>query len=345
MNIRARITTQHIPLIRANVIQGFVTFLEEIGSPAENLLVKAKLPVSALHVPESLIPFRQVTDFYEQAAHQEGCENFGLLVGQRTQIGDLGAFGRLLCQTLTLHDAIHTGIHMIVTYTSGERFWLEEQGDQVWLCRNFIDRPDVGIQHADLFSVMVMINLIRLVAGSQWQPKEVHLETRWTPRLNTFEPLSEANIFFEQPATAIVFPRSLLSLPLENSGQHQDFQRYKDFELLHSSAPATNFPGSVRQIIATLLREQQVDIQVVAELVGMSVRTFQRQLNDLDLTYSHLLDQVRFEQSLRLLPHPDIKLADIASELGYTDGANFSRAFKRWTGVSPNEFRRLRWHQ
>jgi AraC-like DNA-binding protein len=343
MNTSARITTQHIPLIRANVIQGFVTFLEEMGSPTKGLLVKAKLPVSALYLPELLIPFKQVIEFYETAAHREGCEYFGLLVGQRTQIADLGAYGRLLCQSLTLHDAIHTGIHMIATYTSGERFWLEEHGEQVWLCRSFLDHLGTGVQHADLFTVMLMINLIRMAAGSQWRPAEVRLETQWRPQLNTFEPLSEANIYFDQPATAVQFPRSLLSLPLGNPIDRQDDQRSKDYEILHSSAPATNFPGSVRQMVAALLREQKTDIQVVAELVGMSVRTFQRQLNDLDLTYSGLLKQARFEQSLRLLRDPDIKLADIATDLGYTDASNFTRAFKRWTGVSPTEFRQLQW--
>ncbi|QYO67891.1 AraC family transcriptional regulator [Leptolyngbya sp. 7M] len=343
MNVSTKTGTPHIPLIRANVLKGFVTFLEEIGSPTQHLLVNAKLPPSALHKTESLLPFKQVIEFYAKAAYEAGCEYFGLLVGQRTQIADLGAYGRLLCQSLTLHDAINKGIHMIPTYTSGEWYWLEEQGERVWLCRNFVHGLDAGLQHADHFSVMLSINLIRMAAGQQWRPTEVHFKTQHAPGLKSFEPLANAKIHFEQPATAIVFPRSLLSLPLQNKGNHQDIQRYKDYELLHSSAPATSFSGSIRQVIAPLLREQQTDIQVAAELAGMSVRTFQRQLHDLDLTYSRLLDQVRFEQSLRLLLDPDIKLVNIASELGYTDAANFTRAFKRWTGLSPTEFRHLRW--
>lgn len=114
---------------------------------------------------------------------------------------------------------------MIATYTSGERFWLEEQGDQIWFCHNFD------------------------TAGG-WtgrRPTEMHLETRRLGGLN------------------------------------------------------------------------------------------------MNLTYSHLVEQVRFEQSLRLLHDPAVKLADIASELSNTDAANFTRGFKRWTGVSPTEFRHLRW--
>lgn len=334
---------KHIPLIRANVLKGFATLLEETGVSAEHLLSEVKLPVSALQTPESLLPFKQVTEFYAAAARKTGCEQFGLLVGQRTSIAHLGAYGRLLSQSLTLHDAINKGIHMVPTYTSGERFWLEEHGDQIWICRRFVDTLDRNMQHADHFSVMVIINLIRMAAGPQWRPNQIFLQTSLNPGLENFEALSEAAILFQQKATVVAFPRSFLILPLRNLSNYHNCQRYEDYELLHLSAPATTFPGSVRQIVATLLQEQQTDIRVVAEIVGMSVRTFQRQLNELDLTYSRLVEQVRFEQSLRLLSAPEAKLAEIAGELGYTDAANFTRAFKRWTGVSPTEFRHLQW--
>jgi AraC-like DNA-binding protein len=52
-----------------------------------------------------------------------------------------------------------------------------------------------------------------------------------------------------------------------------------------------------------------------------------------------LVDQVRFNQAVALLRQSDTKLLDIATELGYTDPANFGRAFRRWAGMSPREFR------
>jgi AraC-like DNA-binding protein len=110
---------------------------------------------------------------------------------------------------------------------------------------------------------------------------------------------------------------------------------------LLSSAPAITFPGSIRQIAASLLKEGYPDVQLIAERLGISVRSLQRQLHEADLTYSRLIEQVRFDRSVRLLSDPTIKLADVAAELGYTDAANFTRAFRRWTGVSPSDFRNL----
>jgi AraC-like DNA-binding protein len=80
-------------------------------------------------------------------------------------------------------------------------------------------------------------------------------------------------------------------------------------------------------------------VTIVAKAAGMSVRSLQRQLAEEGLTYSRLVEQVRYDQAVTLLKRPDLKLIEIAADLGYTDSANFTRAFKRWTGVSPREFR------
>lgn len=331
-----------IPLIRASILTGFVTFLEEIGAPVQYLLATTKLPTSVLQTPEALLPLKQVCEFYEQAAQVEECESLGLLAGQKIQIEDLGAFGRLLYHSPTLHNAIQTAIHMISAYNSGDRIWLREQGNQIWLCHKFVDQIEVGRQYADQYSIMLMIQLIQLASGYEWSPIEIYLETSKFQGLNQIAALSNTKVRFDQEFTAIGFPRSLLSLPLKNRNEYRDVQRYKDYETLLSSAPATTFPGSIRQIAASLLKEGYPDVQSIAERLEISVRSLQRQLNEADLTYSRLIEQVRFDRSVELLSDPTIKLADISAELGYTDAANFTRAFRRWTGVSPSDFRNLR---
>ncbi|HEY9656836.1 MAG TPA: AraC family transcriptional regulator ligand-binding domain-containing protein, partial [Allocoleopsis sp.] len=273
---------KHIPLIRANILNGFIAYLEEIAAPTQQLLTQAKLPASALHDPESLLPLKQVFEFYERSARSTGCEHFGLMVGQRIQLPDLGAFGRLIYQSFTLHEAIHTGIYMLATYNSGERIWLLEQNDQsdqVWLGRNVIDNIRIGRQQAEHCALMIMLNVIQLAANSEWRPAEIHLETGQTKELHKIEVLSDTKILFNQKATAIVFPRSFLSLPLRHTDNPQPEQRCKDYEILYTSAPATSFAGSVRQIATALLKDGYPDIRVIADMVGMSVRTFQRQLS------------------------------------------------------------------
>lgn len=332
----------HIPLIRANVMNSAIAFIEEIEAPAERLLTEAKLSRSLLHEPEALVPLRYVFEFFEQTACAKGIEYFGLLVGQRTQISDLGALGRLLSHSPTLYDAIQTWTHLIPSYNSGEQIWLAEREGKVWLCQKFMSGLDVGRHHAAHYSVMVMIHLVQLAAGSQWKPTETHLETSNSHGLEQVEWLSDVNIRFNQDATAVVLPRSLLRLPLQSSEAYSNAQRDQDYETLRSSAPMKTFSGSLQQTMKFLLRHGYPNIQSVAQIAGMSVRSFQRQLSEAGLTYSYLVEQVRFEQSVQLLRESTNKLADIAAEIGYKDAANFTRAFKRWAGISPSKFRSLR---
>jgi AraC-like DNA-binding protein len=63
-------------------------------------------------------------------------------------------------------------------------------------------------------------------------------------------------------------------------------------------------------------------------------------LEEEGLTYSRLVEKVRFERAIYWLSDPSIQSVDISADLGYSDAAHFSRAFKRWTGLSPREYRR-----
>lgn len=103
-----------------------------------------------------------------------------------------------------------------------------------------------------------------------------------------------------------------------------------------------DFPGSVRQAIRSRLEEGFPDVGCAAGLAGMSVRTLQRRLTEEGTSYSRLVDEVRLGMAVRKVVAPGTKLIEIAFDLGYSDPAHFTRAFRRWTGVAPREFRRQR---
>jgi AraC-like DNA-binding protein len=90
-----------------------------------------------------------------------------------------------------------------------------------------------------------------------------------------------------------------------------------------------------------VLNQPGVNLQLTAAITGMSARTLQRRLAVHNTSFSHLLQAVRFRNAQRFLQDRKMPLKEIAKRLGYTDLANFIRAFKRWTGVGPNEFRQL----
>jgi AraC-like DNA-binding protein len=85
---------------------------------------------------------------------------------------------------------------------------------------------------------------------------------------------------------------------------------------------------------------QGVEVGDVARALHMSPRTLQRRLDQERTCFSELLDRARFDLASRLLVDPKATLVDVASRLGFADLATFSRAFKRWTGKPPGQWRR-----
>jgi len=84
------------------------------------------------------------------------------------------------------------------------------------------------------------------------------------------------------------------------------------------------------------------NIHVTADFLGMSVRTLQRHLATAGVTHEMLVGKSRFATAAALLEETDTKILDIALDLGYSDHAHFTRAFRQWVDCSPQEYRRRR---
>ncbi len=105
------------------------------------------------------------------------------------------------------------------------------------------------------------------------------------------------------------------------------------------SPAGRNLVKFIRHFVASILADGEPSVAKAARAAGMSVRTLQRRLLDLGLTYHELLNEVRLEKAMQLLVRSDLTIAGVARALGYSHAAHFSRAFKRWTGEMPSAFR------
>jgi AraC-like DNA-binding protein len=106
------------------------------------------------------------------------------------------------------------------------------------------------------------------------------------------------------------------------------------------AANGHDYGEAVQRIVAALLPEGRLDIHLVSEVVRLSPRTLQRRLHAEGLTFAGVVARTRFAQAVRMLDDPTRKVIEVALDLGYSDPAHFTRAFERWTGLTPREYRR-----
>lgn len=109
---------------------------------------------------------------------------------------------------------------------------------------------------------------------------------------------------------------------------------------MKNAEPKGALIGHIRTAIAHLLGAEPASIAAAARTAGFSVRTFQRRLAEAGPTYSQLLDEVRFAEARRRISDPRVRVKAVATALGFVEPASFTRAFRRWTGLSPREYRR-----
>jgi len=100
----------------------------------------------------------------------------------------------------------------------------------------------------------------------------------------------------------------------------------------------------VKTVIAELAEKGHPSIRLVAEHLGLSTRSLQRQLERQGHTFSELVEQTRYETALNLLRDTSLNVAEVAALLGYRDPSSFSRAFARWAGCSPMQLRKASRH-
>jgi AraC-like DNA-binding protein len=274
-----------------------------------------------LERPEEQVIELRLYHFLVRAASQLDLPAYGLLAGDGSTVRDLGSFGCRLEQSVTLFELIETFTRTVSTVASHARFWIVADEDDVWFCRAGLDLLEVGEHHAELFVLGLMKQIVRLAAGPDWMPKRIRLKRKDPTREPFAEGYEGAEILFAQPCTAIAFPPSLLPRPLVRAAGSSLVEQLRKILRSHSG----DLP----------------DVHRAASSVGCSTRTLQRTLAREGLSYRRLTDQARYAAAIPLLRDAELAIVDVAHETGYSDQAHFTRAFRRWTGMSPARFRRM----
>lgn len=163
----------------------------------------------------------------------------------------------------------------------------------------------------------------------------------------TYRGYFNAEVSFGTDQSYIRFPSALLhrSIPravsstrpfLEEMARMQ-MQQKQELGLLSPTDFLVMLRKELREAILT--GETNNDADAIAQRLNISTRTLQRRLKDHHLSFREISEQVQRDLAYKLLTNPSLSIQEVAYKLGYTQASSFSRAFKRWTGLSPREVR------
>jgi AraC-like DNA-binding protein len=149
------------------------------------------------------------------------------------------------------------------------------------------------------------------------------------------------DLAFSQPQTCIVFSAEYLDLPIvQNERTAKDFLRTAPESILVKYKNGSSLSARIRRRLRQQLPGEVPDFESLAAELNMTTATLRRRLHEEGASYQEIKDQLRRDLAIGYLSHSDRSVMDIAMELGFSERSAFHRAFRKWTGAAPGEFRR-----
>ncbi|MGM0564510.1 MAG: AraC family transcriptional regulator [Pseudomonadota bacterium] len=268
-----------------------------------------------------------------------GDEYMGLAEG-KSRPGTFATMCQLVIHAPNLEVMLKRGCRFYSLFEGAPQLHLETRGDSAFLIL------DSALQHSDedhfleesLFVIWhrtacwMVDQLIPLISARFAYPPPPHAEA--------YRDIFNTELQFDCEHSCLEFPAKLLSLPVVQSERTLvEFLRHSPADLLARPARDESFGGRIRALIGYDLECELPAFEEIAEELGVSPQTLRRRLKEEGTSYQALKDSIRRDIAIHCLGSPQLSINDIALKVGFAEPSAFHRAFKKWTGVTPADYR------
>jgi AraC-like DNA-binding protein len=329
--------------IPAGAALKFVEAAAALGVAPEEICRAAGLDPARLEDADHEMPFEQLLELAECGARLTGDDAFGLHVGQRADAKTYGLLGYVTINRRTFGEALGSVIRYQRIRTKAVEFTLETAGAEARLAYHYraAGAAPRGRRQESEEMLSTMMRVGRGLTGVDWAPREVHFEHEEPPDTSEHARIFRAPVRFRMPLTQLVFDASTLGLPLVGADPALGSLLERQAEgLLDGSGHQGDFAGRVREAIKEGLPNGEARVGAVCRRLCVSPRTLQRRLREEGTTFLGLLEETQRALAEFYLRKPGVPTCEVSYLTGFSQPSAFHRAFRRWTKLTPGEFRR-----
>ena len=314
--------------------------LENRGIDPAPLFEEAGLDASSRDNPLVRYPLKQATLVWRRASEVLDDPAFGLSIASVWKPSDFHALGCAFMASATLRDALNRLVRYNPVVYDVISYSLAERGGRAVLAYNpvhgEIDEPPI----LEDTRWAVVLDACRRVYGAELDPLEV---TFWHPEpesgMGAFLEHFRCPLRFGETVASMSFPAEILDRRLPAANRELALSLDRTLSEYASKLQRDDIVSRTKSVISDSLPSGNYTSEVVAAELNMSPRSLQRKLAAEGTAYRKLVDSVRQELAESFLGEGSFTLEEISYLLGFSSQAAFSRAFKRWTGLTPREFR------
>ena len=312
--------------------------LLRFGVDPGEVLASVGLDAGIFSDPENPVPCTSLGRLISACVARTRCRHFGLLIGERGGPASLGLVGLLIRQAPDVGTALRQAALYLHLHDRAAVVILSAQ-DGVARIAYAIYAPGVdSSEQIGEGAIAITCNVVRSLCGADWAPTEVLLAGRRPADMRPYRRFFRAPVRFDAEQNALVFPAAVLDQRLPHA--KPELQRLLLDEVQRMDrALALDFSTKVRRVLRAGLVVGQCSADRTAALFAMQRRTLSRRLRSEGTTFEALLAEIRYETARQLLTDTAMPMRQITDAVGYADVSVFTRAFRRWSGTTPTEWR------
>ena len=322
-----------LPLIRLSSINPFLVELQRRSIDVSACLRTLGLPETVPASNEVFVAPSKFYEFVEYSAVIAQDPHFGYRIGQQLNIVDWEPISLATDEAKTIGDLLLRLVVHAADHSSATLFYLTTRGDISTFGFERVVIPDLVPEQNDAFYFGFISKVLMGAAAGNWDSAKVLFtvaEPKAIPPLPQSPRLAKGN----NRGMSVSFPADWLFEPFLKSTFRSA-----------STQKATGLSGSslvesLRLALIPHLHESDLTIDLAANICGYEQRQLSEKLRKHGTTIAKEVARLRKERASKELLSSNRKVADIATALGFTDPTVFSRAFKKWTGLSPQQYRR-----
>jgi len=328
-------------LVRVGPFMHWPQVLDEVCVDTDGVLARSGLSRPVFADPENVIPLATVGRLFDEGMRATGQESLGLAIGARSRLSSLGAVGLMMQASPTVGHALQVLARHYPAHDGGAIIAMDVD-DRVAALTYKIVVP--GVSALDQIYMMVLAmgtNYMRTMLGPAWRAREVLLPFARPADVAPLRKAFDAPLRFDADAAGLVFPATELAAPLATTDTFLYTMMLERLQQIEALA-AAGLPDRVRHLLAWLIYIEGWNAGMLATRLGISLRTLNRRLADAGTTLKALREEAYRDAACQLLASTNKPTGEIAAILQYSDQSAFTRAFRRWQGVAPTQWRTLR---
>lgn len=327
------------PTVGIASARALIDFFQTFNMSTKDLASELSVDEAILSEEEQRLPISLYEQIWALAQTKSQDPALGLSMVEHDTFEDLGLVAHVVYNSPTLGEGLTHYVRLFSVVNESIDLKFLQEGDDAILRFQYFDHSHYNIADMERTLGIVVKRTMHSI-GPLAKFRSVLFQHSAPEYIDKYHELFPCPVKFDQPYCELRFDRNMLNLKPKRRNPHTGRATLNYANQILSRLFKRKVSAKVKRIIEDNISDNQFDAEQAAKLLNMSRQTLYRKLKNDGASYSDLVDEVKQNKAFHLLLQTQTPLTVIAYDLGFSELSAFTRAFKRWTGKTPAEYRK-----